>query len=183
VAVGQLALTNTFRTKVGIAWSALLAAWFLGGCPRMGDPHLETGFRLGPISTAQEAAVLAAVGIAPHLPAAPKGAFLWGGTSPISGGGCSGGTAYRSGRSDDLIVRTLGCDGTRYVFVFFSGLEGTFEAHGAAVCSLLETQLQIALGAAGGESSVQWWTQGASDKKRPAVGCAGGPSRRTPTPR
>jgi len=143
----------------------------------MGDPHLETGFRLGPLSIAQEAAVLGAVGIGPSSSVAPKGAFLWGGRTPSGPEGCAGGTAYLSDRRDDIIVRTLGCGNKNYVFVFFVGLEGTFKSSGVAPCSFLETQLEVAmeaLGADRGDSGVQWWTEGPTDRRTLPIGCAGG---------
>jgi len=175
--MGRLAVRYLFQRAVATAGFSLLAAWLLCGCPRMGDPHLETGFRVGPLSNVQEEAVLHALGIGPSSPVAPKGAFLWGGKPPSGPEECSRTTAYLIDRHDDIIVRTLGCGSKNYVFMFFTGLEANFKSSGTAPCSFLETRLKLvreALDANRGDSEVQWWSQGPTDRRPTAIGCAGG---------
>src|SRR5688500_14353953 len=87
------------------------------GCPRMGDPHIETGFRVGPVSS-QTAAALVRTTCAGSADL-PRGSYLWGGPTPMGAEHCSDVALCATSRHSSVLVRSIRCNEKYYVYAFF----------------------------------------------------------------
>lgn len=144
---------------------AVLLAVYLLGCPGVGDPHFETGFRLGPLSAADASLVLEDVCARAGTAALIRERFIWGEPAYAveDGTACRETQVHACAARDDLFVSVKVCGAQKhFIDAFFAGLEGAFTDHRHTVCAALATQLDVALRAMdddSGDPLVRWWSR------------------------
>lgn len=147
----------------------------LTACPPLGDPHIETGFRVGPMSEKTQEALLRAVcGTEVLAKPLPKGSYLWGGPLPAGSEECRELDLCRATWSNSVLTRSVVCRSDRYAYVFYSGLQATLKPERAGVCKKLSYHSSRMLFSAPAEKgTLLWWTEGANGTSLEGLGCTG----------
>ncbi len=154
------------------AWLVLVAT--LTSCPKLGDPHIETGLRVGPISNKTAGAVLQLTCGADTPAVLARGSYLWGGPLPRVGVECKDLAVCRARWNQSILARTVQCGEETYAYVFFAGLQITLKPQLAAVCRRLSEELgQIPFETSAEKTTVQWWSQVPTGETTAGVACVG----------
>src|SRR5688572_13874866 len=108
--------------------ASMILALSLTACPPLGDPHIETGFRVGPISEKTEGHLLRAMcGTAVPARLLPKGSYLWGGPLPAASEECRELGLCRATWNNSVLTRSVVCRNDHYAYVFYTGLQATLK--------------------------------------------------------
>ncbi len=151
-----------------------LVAAGLVSCPRIGDPHIETGFRVGPLSEKTGQALMRVMCGTDSPVSLPRGSYLWGGTQPALDGECTDLAVCRVAWNQSVLVRKVRCNQHLYVSAFYAGLQVTFKPQRAAVCKELADAFdRIPFSTSAEKATLQWWSRGPKGNLVAGLGCGG----------
>ncbi len=161
--------------QTGKPGACIVVVLSLTACPSVGDPHIETGFRVGPIAEETEGDLLRAM-CGTEVPARvlPKGSYLWGGPLPAAPEECRELGLCRTTWSSNVLTRSVVCGNDRYAYVFYTGLQAILKRESATICKALsDHSSRILFSERAEEDALRWWTEGPKGMSLGGLGCKG----------
>lgn len=155
--------------------ASMILVLSLTACPPLGDPHIETGFRVGPISEKTEGDLRRALcGIEVPARPLPKGSYLWGGPLPAASEECRELALCRATWRNSVVTRSVVCRNDHYTYVFYTGLQATLRPERATICKeLSDYSSRIVFSERAEKETLRWWTEGSKGTPLVSLGCTG----------